>query len=406
MSSKPPVFIVGVPRSGTTLLAAMLAAHRNMSCGPETHFFRWLERADQIALTAPEHWPGRAVDFISSIIRKSYTAESPRPLIEKYGLSREEIAQSLIAQPPSIAALLSSITETHMQKHEKQRWVEKTPDHIKYLAEIRSAFPEARILRILRDPRDIALSLSKVPWGVQSFFEGLIYWKSLDDASRDFFATDHNTYTLRFEDLIQAPEQELSKLCSFIGEPFDEQMLDTSHTGKQLNSRKVPWKEKASQPIDQNRIMVWQKEINPAENQLAEAYLGDQLEQYHYPRLVEFTGYGYAFPGDQLVPKYESELSTIAGSGIRFWQKDTREKPQALIVIGDPADAEWANSYPGSIFRNQMALVSELVKNKLSRRKTFWVSPGTSAHWTGFSAQVIKSLLSSDRLPGFQNSQS
>ena len=62
-SQAPPVFIVGAPCSGTTLLAAMMNAHCRMSCGNETHFFEWL-RGDVVDyLTERRHWPRRACDY-------------------------------------------------------------------------------------------------------------------------------------------------------------------------------------------------------------------------------------------------------------------------------------------------------------------------------------------------------
>lgn len=398
MNSKPPVFIVGVPRSGTTLLAAMLAAHRNMSCGPETHFFRWINRVDELELTKVENWPETAINFISSIVRRSFTDDNPRPLIEKYRITKDEIQNYLSHKPPSIAAMLSSITEIHMEHTGKNRWVEKTPDHIKYLHEIRKLFPQARIIRIVRDPRDIALSLSKVPWGVQSFLEGLIYWNSLDATAKEFFKSDPFVYTLKFEDLIQSTEVVLSELCNFLEEPFDEHMLNTSDTGKELNSRNVPWKEKASQPIDHNRIMVWKKEISQTQNYLAEAYLGDRLDHYGYPRAVSFSHYGYIFPSDHFIQKYEMELSNIAQKGIRFWQNDHNEVPDTLILLGDPAEDAWANGYKASIFPNKIALISKILQYKLAGREILWVGSKKQQEWTGLSSQIIKVLLSSSRV--------
>ena len=399
MIQKPPIFIVGVPRSGTTLLAAMLAAHRNMSCGPETHFFRWIQRSNTTELISDNNWPTSAVEFICSIIRRSYhNDENPRLLIEKYGITRDEISSYLIQHAPSVAAMLSSITETHMVNMGKTRWVEKTPDHIMHLEDIRKAFPLAPIIRIVRDPRDVAISLSKMPWGVQSFFEGLIYWRKLDNLAQNFFTSDPYAYTLRFEDLIQSPITELKKLCDFLEESFDPNMLDTSGTGKKLNSSHVPWKEKASQPLDQNRIMVWQKEISPNENILAEAYLGDLLDHYGYLQSTELSRFGYAFPADQLDPKYVQELTCIAAMGIRFWPKNDLESPDVLIFLGDPASNEWSRGYGGSIFSNRLFLTLRIIQYKLLKRKVIWVNPDQEKKWTGLPAQVIKGLMASNHL--------
>jgi hypothetical protein len=397
MVKKAPVFIVGVPRSGTTLLAAMLAAHPNMSCGPETHFFRWIERVDEKEICAANDWPVQATGFVNSIIRKSYTDESPRPLIEKYGLSTEQIRAYLEQQVPSVAAILSSITELHMIMSHKSRWVEKTPDHIEYLDTIRHHFPDAFIVRIVRDPRDIALSLLKVPWGVKSLLEGLTYWKRLDDTSRHFFQKDNRSHTLRFEDLIQNPETELRKLCEVIDEPFDNQMLDTSLTGKQLNSRNVPWKNKASQPVDRDRLFVWQKELSQQENLLAESFIGNLLEEYHYQRVENLPHYLSYFPSTELKPKYSHQLQSIAAQGNRFWKINPDEKADGWLFLGDPADQEWAKGTESGLISSPLSLSKNIITYKLANKKIYWIPGVNGKQWTGFSAFIIKLLLSSGR---------
>src|SRR4051812_2800803 len=63
----PPIFIVGVPRSGTTLLSAMLGAHPRLVCGPETHFFHQFGRRDPRAFGRRADWPKVAIDYLYSI---------------------------------------------------------------------------------------------------------------------------------------------------------------------------------------------------------------------------------------------------------------------------------------------------------------------------------------------------
>jgi len=398
MDKKAPVFIIGVPRSGTTLLAAMLAAHTNMSCGPETHFYRWINKVNVSDILDDQFWPDSAVDFVQSIIRRSYTDEAPKPLIEKYNLDKQQIKSYLNKKSPSVAAILSSVTESFMLLSKKTRWVEKTPDHIEYLTEIRRDFPDSRIVRIIRDPRDIALSLNKLPWGVKSFFEGLAYWKKLDDASKDFFATDGNSYTLNFEDLIRCPKEELTRLCEFIGEPFEDRMLDTSQTGKQLNSRNVPWKNKASQPVDMDRIAVWERELSQADNLLAEAYLGDRLAAYSYRQVEKFTHYAAVFPQDLFTPKYSSEFWKIARQGIRFWKISDVEKPDTIVLLGDPADTEWKKEKSVGLLPSRLTLILRILAYKVSTRRIIWVPAVNHQIWSGYSAHFIKLILKKDQL--------
>src|SRR5690606_2204568 len=101
--SGEPIFVVGAPRSGTTLLAAQLAAHSKLSCGPETHFFRWFAQADAAALLQPTTWPAPALDFIGAIRYRQFDDQSTAPLIKKYGVTAAQIESALRQMPPSAA---------------------------------------------------------------------------------------------------------------------------------------------------------------------------------------------------------------------------------------------------------------------------------------------------------------
>ena len=391
-----PIFIVGAPRSGTTLLAAALATHSRISCGPETHFFRRLSETEPDELLAD--WPDRAADFICSIKHSGFTGHESKLLIEKYGLQPEEIAAFLVDKMPTVPNILASVTEQHMARMGKQRWAEKTPDHLAHVALIRHYFPDAPIIRIIRDPRDMALSLTRVPWGAGSFFEALLFWRRADQISRDFFATDENSYTLRFEDLLAAPRETLQQLCQFIGEEFEAEMLDTSRTGKQVNSRGVPWKAKVSQPFDPSRSGVWRQEISQADNQLAEAVLGDRLMAYGYPQEETFTRLGELFPASGLAVKYEAELKEIAGQGVRFWPVNGEESPSVKVFLGDPAANHWLAHGGGGKVKNAFSISTEIIKANMTKNQVYWIPEGAEQDWSGYLAFGLKKLLGSHKV--------
>ena len=142
----PPIFIVGVPRSGTTLLAAMLGAHPRLACGPETHFFHYLP-ADADGLCRGDDWPRAAIDYLYSI---RHVGES---IPANYGLTRPELTEALARKEPSVPSILSGMVEIYAGRNGKPRWVEKTPDHLPHVARIRRYYPDSPIVRILRDPR-------------------------------------------------------------------------------------------------------------------------------------------------------------------------------------------------------------------------------------------------------------
>ena len=91
----------------------------------------------------------------------------------------------------------------------KQRWVEKTPTHLVYLHEVRRHYPHAPIVRIVRDPRDVALSLLNVAMGSIELHGRDLAVALCRRSQRLFFEADRNSLTLRSEDLVVNPEGEL-----------------------------------------------------------------------------------------------------------------------------------------------------------------------------------------------------
>lgn len=373
----------------------MLAAHSRMSCGPETHFFQRLDREDEEKLTDPTSWPANGVRFISSITFTNFVGDTSKriTILEKYQLSPEQIETYLRAKSPGIGYLLTSVVEQYMQKQGKLRWVEKTPDHIQHLDLIRKHFPSSPVIRIVRDPRDVALSLVKVPWGAKTYFEAIEYWKGLDDKSKFFFEQDPNSYTMRYEDLILSPEIELRKLCQFIGEDFEESMLDTSTTGKQVNSRNVPWKNKTTEPVDQSRIAVWNNEISPEMNAYTEAVIGDRILAYNYPLSGRYPHYAEIFPNNVHFHQYAAGLKQVASREVRFWKIAPNEKSSATVILGDPAVSKRKSH---RLLARLSAIISVWMDSWMAstnKRKLFWIPGSKPENFGGVGNSILIKFL-------------
>lgn len=396
--SQEPIFIVGVPRSGTTMLAAQLAAHSRLSCGPETHFFRWLAGKNESELLDRRHWPQSALSFLLSITFTTYNEPGRKTLVSKYQIDEHIVRSYLERHKPTIASILGSIVEPYMQRMDKQRWVEKTPDHLRHVALIRKHFPNSPIIRIVRDPRDVALSLMKVPWGVKNLVQGLQFWGAYDEASAGFFEQDNCTYTIRYEDILTAPHETLSDLCCFLGERFEEAMLNTSDTGSAVNSRNVPWKSKARQPIDRNRLEVWRRSLDDDEKQLAESLLGHRIQQYGYPHQATFSVFGQVFPAPESLTKYAEDLAIVASQGVRFWKAREGERPSATVYLGEPGDRSWLGVSAIQRTLTTLKLAFRILTETISRKDLYWIPAQPDNTWTGTHAYVLKQLLSPHKI--------
>lgn len=389
---KSPIFVVGAPRSGTTLLAAMLAAHPRLSCGRETHFYIALAKYDSPErLIASETWPHEAMAFLDGLRPEGV------PICEQYGLCTSEIEHRLGGQAPSIRAILECLTSYHCTATGKERWIEKTPDHLAHVHEIRKHFPESPIVLIVRDPRDVALSLVKMPWqrAPRTFAEGLWRWKRHHDASGAFFRTDPNTHCLRYDDLVLSPETELRKLCGFLGEEFDAQMLDTSRSSRHfLSSTNSTWHRHLGKPLQRDRLDVWKRELSPEWNWFAEALVGDYLGRWRYERRECLDRYARVHPSLECVVKNADALTEREDvRRLRFWKQRARERVAARVCIGSPENGNWLGSGKWQRRARSAQYAAVIMCAKLNRRQVVWVSRHKVGRRTSKCGRLVARLL-------------
>ena len=190
-----PIFIVGCPRSGTTLLRVILDSHPNICSGPETH------------LIVP-------INNLYNYTTKNWM------LLEPFGLKKEEFERK-------ISEVLSVFTENYTTLKNKKRWAEKTPNNIFYLDFIYKIFPNCQIINIIRDGRDVVTSLKNrrgftvEPYIIRKWNQSI----RLTLKYRELF--DKNTYyEVRYEDLVTNPEVELKKIMRFLQEEWTPVLLN------------------------------------------------------------------------------------------------------------------------------------------------------------------------------------
>lgn len=212
--STRPVFIVGVPRSGTTLLRTLLDSHPNIACGPENP---WIAGSYGELTSFKE--------LYSSLVQNPYG-----PVANMSGVGEADIARSL-------EKAITSIFATYARQKGKKRWVEKTPNHVIDLEFLHTIFPEALYLHIVRDGRDVACSTynGRKRWGRIVDIDGSLEitrnnaierWARWEKLIEQHVCNNAlPSHTLRYEDLLEKPKEEMRKLVEFIGERFDPEML-------------------------------------------------------------------------------------------------------------------------------------------------------------------------------------
>jgi len=217
-----PVFIVGYPRSGTTLLQRFLVTQPGFYSFPETHYFSVVERSIRLAgdeRIAPADL-GALQQAITEKTEQRFTAH------EINLLAREAKAEALTSKQ-----LFEFIVSRFLLPQvgtggagAPWRWVEKTPTHANFLERIIQLYPQVQILHIVRHPVPAILSRrQKFPFNRETPLDRLARaWnRLLENAEQSRKKHPERMHTLRYEDMVGDPEKTLGAVGAFLGVPFD-----------------------------------------------------------------------------------------------------------------------------------------------------------------------------------------
>ncbi len=285
-TSYPPApFVVGVPRSGTTLLRLMLDAHPELAIPSETHF---------------------VPDVIARCVEGKVTAEELTEIITghrrwgDFGLDQEELRQRIAAIDPLNAAdATRAFFHLYAEKQGKTRWGDKTPGYIRKTRPIQRVLPEARFIHTIRDGRDVALSIIPLNFGPDTITEAAELWKKRVGWAR-YQSRGVNHYTeVFYEDLILATEKTLRGICEFLELGWDPAMLDYHERSEERLAEKARDLDKgegrtqtaearikshalAKEPPRADRVARWEREMSEEDLAEYERVAGDLLGELGY----------------------------------------------------------------------------------------------------------------------------
>lgn len=371
-----PIFIVGLPRSGTTLMAVCLDRHPAIHCGPETHLFSRLATPAARGVLDPATWPDRAVEFVC---RPDPDAPGAHP--GRHDPAR--IRAFLAARPPSAAAMLEALVVPPTGDVGKRRWAEKTPRHLDFLGPIREAWPDAAIVHMVRDPRSRAVSMSRVPFGPGSQVANLIDGVRRDRRAQAAVDADPKLLTIRLEDLQADPEATLRRVCVFLGEPYDPGMLVPSEGAPAVLEREW-WKRSATAQVSATGHSSWQQEMPQDVQRFASLYCARQLERHGYPGarveraqvVVVPVGLGMIEGHEPVALALAAQDVVIAGMARVTWRRLRRAR--TLVYWGPKGQlSPLVDGRPVGWGRILM-LGADLMLRRLRRRPAGWVEVAPS----------------------------
>lgn len=251
----PPIFVVGHPRSGSTLLASQLGRHPNIAALPETHFF---DSSYAGMFTAR----ARATRSLDALL--DWTLER-NIRIHDLKLAREEVAGRVAdGGELTIKAVLDAVLAITREQSGKGRVLEKTPRHIEHIDRILDWYPQARIICILRDSRDAIQSLIDAKWTHSDPRRHALFWNwSVAEGLRQQARHPQSVLVVRYEDLLGDHEATLQRILEFVGEDSDLGFLATASSPETIPEWERDWKSKAGAAIDPSMAYKWRRDPAP-----------------------------------------------------------------------------------------------------------------------------------------------
>lgn len=252
------LFVIGAPRSGTTLLANLLGRTK-YDVPIETHFItKYYEKlGDYGDLSNPRSFARLVRDIASERpIQQWHKEIDPDSLYRKMGGDF------------SYSNLINHLMMVRTPDNEALSWGDKTPHYIGKLEYLMALFPEARYVFIVRDGRDVCLSLLEKPWGPNNVFACADYWRDLNSKNAEIeqLKSQGRLQAIKYEDLMVDPKAVLSRLYEFLETDIDEEELES------LCNR-----------IKSNNFDKWRTAMSDTQKSIFESVAGDKLKEFGYP---------------------------------------------------------------------------------------------------------------------------
>ena len=283
-------FVIGAPRSGTTLLRFMLDSHPELAIPPETGF---------LAL-APK-LRGRGDRLRERFFRTVTTYPAEAPAWPDFEIDAGAYRRALDETSPFTAREgFRTFYRLYAARFGKRRWGDKTPLYCLAMDAVRGVLPEARFVHIIRDGRDVALSLRPLWFSpAHDIAAQAAYWGRCVRTARRAGLERDDYLEVRYEDLVLRTRETLERVCAHVGLSFHPDMLEYHRrTPQRLHEHKGRWRadgtpvvtqrdrlrqqERTTRPPDPARVGAWRRAMGAAEQELFREVAGDLLSELGY----------------------------------------------------------------------------------------------------------------------------
>lgn len=270
-----PFFMVSAPRSGSTLLRLILDAHPQLAVPPPGWLFD---------LVYPYLYSYADLEQEANLLALAEDILET-PTVRKWPVKLTPAALVKACTEASFRGLYAALHGVYAQSEGKPRWGEKTPRNSFWMDEIKTEFPGAQFIHIVRDGRDQAIDISDSILLPYSIYSGAILWQRYVTAVRDSAARlpADAFIEIRYEDLCAAPEATIRELCKFLGEAFDPRMLSPHESRSAKSWSEHPLHAKTAQPISTKYCEMYKTRLPAADVAALDSVIGGTLKRFGYP---------------------------------------------------------------------------------------------------------------------------
>ena len=257
------VFILGVGRSGTSLLQSMLDSHSEIAFLPETQFFR-----KYVIGKEDSNWRDSVLND------------------QKLQKTTIDISELLKAQ--NARSAYSELLESYLNSQGKMIVGDKDPRLLDYTDVLKEEFSKAKVVHIIRDPRDVVLSRTKAEWSKKwpIWLHAATYASQMKLGKKNAsFHFGVNYTEVYYEDLIEDPEYSLKLICDHLGVKFEKSMLVFQQSAKKLvRNEEMQWKKETLGQLLVSNTAKWKKELTVYQIRLIELVCKEVFELGKYER--------------------------------------------------------------------------------------------------------------------------
>lgn len=262
-------FVIGCPRSGTTVLQQALNRHSRIAIPPETAFAALLGRSRRAQ-----------ADHIRRI-NADLEIDLPLPARRISGVANSRAYYERMAE----------LYLDRLQRPQVTHFGEKSPTHQRRLGRLLRLYPQAKAILIYRDGRDVAASLKDLPWMPPDVDLGFALWLHYYRVQRRLQAQfPSNLHLVKYEEFVATPERALRRATAFLGLDYETAMCDGFGNREGVPQWEHGWKSRAFGKVTSSRVGVWRQALSDEEIRRLERWGAGALKSLGYELTAGRTG--------------------------------------------------------------------------------------------------------------------